>query len=41
MKLFFSKVLNFLITVALGMPDISAIEDAFIPLSALCFNIAK
>ena len=38
-KPFFSKVLNFLMTVALGMPDISAIEDAFIPLSHLNFNI--
>ena len=38
---FFSKDLSFLITVALGMADISEIEEALIPRLDLCFRVAK
>ena len=40
MCFFFSKDLSFRITVALGMADISEIEEALIPLLDLCFSVA-
>ena len=40
-NVYFFKVLSFRITVALGIDDISEIEEALIPLLDLCLNSLK
>jgi len=39
--LFFSSVFSFRITVALGIDDMSAIDEALIPLFGLCLKVYK